>query len=72
MDCYVEDLSYYNNFWNNPNILYSHFKAKFMELKSLGYVFHKLANLSGEFSLNFLKAIKIADKLEINHQINQS
>ena len=72
MDCYLEDLSYYNNFWNNPNILHSHFKAKYMEFKSLGYVFHKLANLSGEFSVSFLKAIKIADKLEMNNIINQS
>ena len=71
MDYYVEDLSYYNNFWHKSGILYSHFFDKFRELQSLGNIFKKLANLSEEFSQNILKAKAIEVKLEINKEKNQ-
>ena len=68
MDYYEDDLSYYNNFWINPDILYSHFKAKFMELKSLGLIFQKLSYLSDEFSQGLLKAIKISENIGTNSE----
>ena len=71
MDYYVEDLSYYNNFWHKSGILYSHFFDKFRELRSLGNIFKKLANLSEEFSRNILKAKAIEVKLEINKDKTQ-
>ena len=66
MDYYVEDLSYYKNFWNKSGLLLYHFSDKFSEFQSLGNIFKRLANLSGEFSENILKAKQIANNLDIN------
>ena len=66
MDYYVEDLSYYNNFWNKSGLLLYHFSDKFSEFQSLGNIFKRLANLSGEFSENILKAKQIANNLDIS------
>ena len=66
MDYYVEDLSYYKNFWNKSGLLLYHFSDKFSEFQSLGNIFKRLANLSGEFSENILKAKQIANNLDIS------
>ena len=66
MDYYVEELSYYKNFWNKSGLLLYHFSDKFSEFQSLGNIFKRLANLSAEFSENILKAKQIANNLDIS------
>ena len=64
MDDYVEDYSYNNNFWMKSGVLYSHFRAKFVEFMSLGNIFKKLADLSLDFSQKLKKAKQKCEKLE--------
>ena len=71
MDDYVEDYSYNNNFWNKSGVLYSHFRSKFNEFFSLGIIFHKLANMSNEFSQCILKVKTITDKIDVDYEKNK-